>query len=299
VTRAERAEHVLARLKDAYPGARCALIHQNPFELLVATILSAQCTDERVNMVTPGLFRRWPTPGAMAGADPGELEEAIRSTGFYRNKTKSILGASRRIAEEFGGKVPGTMEELLSLPGVARKTANVVLGTAFGRNEGVVVDTHVQRLSQRMGLTTEQDPQKIERDLMDLFPRQEWTDLGHRLIMHGRLICNARLPKCAQCVLGPDVCASFDPDPAAWRSGKAERAGKPGRPAPGKKAKAGKKKAKAKTAASSKAGKKAAKKTGKKAGKKAKKSARKKAAKTARKKTANKTGKRAAKRARK
>ncbi len=229
MTRQDRADHVLARLKDAYPGATCALIHQNPFQLLVATILSAQCTDERVNMTTPALFRRFPTPEAMAAADPGELEELIRSTGFYRNKAKSILGASARLAGEYGGRVPETMEELLTLPGVARKTANVVLGTAFGRNEGVVVDTHVQRLSQRMGLTREQDPQKIERDLMALFPREEWTDLSHRLIMHGRLICNARTPRCSQCVMGPDVCPSYEPDAARWRSGQAERAGKPGR----------------------------------------------------------------------
>ncbi len=284
MTRRERAGHVLARLKDAYPEARCALVHRNPFELLVATILSAQCTDERVNMVTPGLFRRWPTPQAMAAADPGELEETIRSTGFYHNKAKSILGASRRITEEFGGRVPEAMEDLLTLPGVARKTANVVLGTAFGRNEGVVVDTHVQRLSQRMGLTTEQDPPKIERGLMDLFPREEWTDLSHRLIMHGRLICNARLPKCVQCVMGAEVCPSYQPDAAAWRSGKAERAGKPGKPAAGKRAA---EKAGAKTAGT------AAKQTAKTAGVKAGMKPAKKSAPKTRKKAGRASGNRA------
>ena len=178
-------------------------------------------------MVTPALFKRfpparsrWPPP------IPRRLEELIRSTGFYRNKTKSILGASVRITEVFGGKVPETMEELLTLPGVARKTANVVLGTAFGMNEGVVVDTHVQRLSQRMGLTKEHDPAKVEQDLMALFPREEWTDLSHRLILHGRQVCNARLPRCEACVLGPDACPSYQPEAAGWKSGKAERAKK-------------------------------------------------------------------------
>jgi len=193
---------------------------------LIATILSAQCTDERVNMVTPALFKRFPTARAMAAADPAELEELIRSTGFYRNKTKSILGASVRLTEVFGGKVPQTMEALLTLPGVARKTANVVLGSAFGMNEGVVVDTHVQRLSQRMGLSKEHDPAKVERDLMALFPREEWTDLSHRLILHGRQVCNARLPRCGACVLGPDACPSYQPEAAGWKSGKAERAKK-------------------------------------------------------------------------
>lgn len=229
MNRAERAREILARLKKAYPKAECALIHRNPFQLLVATILSAQCTDERVNQVTPALFRRFPTPRAMADADPAELEEMIRSTGFYRNKAKSILGASQRIVEAYGGKVPDTMEDLLSLPGVARKTANVVLGTAFGKNEGIVVDTHIRRLSQRMGLTRHQDPVKIEQDLMKLFPREEWTDLGHRLIRHGRQVCTARNPKCSLCVLGPDVCPSYEPDGARWKSGRAERAKKPAR----------------------------------------------------------------------
>ncbi len=266
MTRPQRAREVLVRLRDAYPGAHCALVHRSPFELLVATILSAQCTDERVNKVTPGLFRRFPDPGAMAAADPEEVSGLIRSTGFFRSKTKSILGAAGRIEQAYGGAVPRTMDELLTLPGVARKTANVVLGTAFGRNEGVVVDTHVQRLSQRMGLTGHQDPARIERDLMDLFPREEWTDLSHRLILHGRLVCNARLPRCAQCVMGPGLCPSYEPDPARWRSGAAETAGKPGRKprgaakesgegaAPGKQTPAGK----AATGKSAPAGKRAA-----------------------------------------
>jgi endonuclease-3 len=224
--RQARAAEILARLKREYTEPRCALDHVDAFQLLIATILSAQCTDERVNMVTPALFKRFPTARAMAAADPAELEELIRSTGFYRNKTKSILGASARITEVFGGKVPQTMEDLLTLPGVARKTANVVLGSAFGMNEGVVVDTHVQRLSQRMGLTKEHDPAKVERDLMELFPREEWTDLSHRLILHGRQVCNARLPRCEACVLGPDACPSYQPEAAGWKSGKAERAKK-------------------------------------------------------------------------
>lgn len=224
--RQARATKILARLKREYPAPRCALDHVDAFQLLIATILSAQCTDERVNMVTPALFKRFPTARAMAAADPAELEELIRSTGFYRNKTKSILGASARITEVFAGKVPQTMEDLLTLPGVARKTANVVLGTAFGMNEGVVVDTHVQRLSQRMGLTKEHDPAKVEQDLMALFPREEWTDLSHRLILHGRQVCNARLPRCEVCVLGPDACPSYQPEAARWKSGKAERAKK-------------------------------------------------------------------------
>lgn len=224
--RGARAREILSRLARAYLAPRCALDHDGAFQLLVATILSAQCTDERVNMVTPALFRRFPGPREMAAADPLELEELIRSTGFYRNKTKSILGASARLVEAYGGRVPRTMEELLTLPGVARKTANVVLGTAFGINEGVVVDTHVQRLAQRMGLTKEHDPVKVEQDLMGLFPREEWTDLSHRLILHGRQVCNARLPRCEACVLGPDACPSYHPEAAAWKSGKAERAKK-------------------------------------------------------------------------
>lgn len=198
---AERARKIYARLEELYPDARCALTHHDAFELLVATILSAQCTDARVNMVTPGLFARYPGPAEMAKASPEELEGIIRSTGFYHNKAKSLLGASRKIVEEFGGKVPATMEELLSLPGVARKTANVVLGNAFGKNEGVVVDTHVGRLAVRMGLTKQTDPKKVEQDLIKLFPRESWTLLAHLLISHGRAVCNARKPMCEACAL--------------------------------------------------------------------------------------------------
>ncbi|MCC7147346.1 MAG: endonuclease III [Phycisphaeraceae bacterium] len=197
----KRAQDILRLLEAQYPDAHCALVHQDAFELLVATILSAQCTDVRVNMVTPALFARYPGPGPMAQADTAELEGLIRSTGFYHNKAKSLWGASRRIVAQFGGQVPATMEELLTLPGVARKTANVVLGNAFGKNEGVVVDTHVGRLAGRMGLSKETDPRKIETDLMALFPREKWTLLAHQLIFHGRQVCAARKPKCAECRL--------------------------------------------------------------------------------------------------
>lgn len=201
VAPAERARKIYTILEQQYPDARCALTHHDAFELLVATILSAQCTDARVNMVTPGLFARYPGPSEMAEASPEELEGIIRSTGFYHNKAKSLLGASGKIVEEFGGKVPQTMEELLSLPGVARKTANVVLGNAFGKNEGVVVDTHVGRLAVRMGLTKQTDPKKVEQDLIKLFPRESWTLLAHLLISHGRAVCNARKPMCESCAL--------------------------------------------------------------------------------------------------
>jgi endonuclease III len=197
--RQERAERIRDILARAYPDARCALKHGNAFELLVATILSAQCTDERVNMVTPVLFARHQTPRSLAGAKPGEIEEIIRSTGFYRNKAKSIQGAARMIVERFDGRVPDTMEALIDLPGVARKTANVVLGNAFDKNEGVVVDTHVQRVARRLGLTAAGEPAKIERDLMALYPRQRWAMVAHLLIFHGRRICGARKPRCEQC----------------------------------------------------------------------------------------------------
>jgi len=191
----KRADALLTELYEHYPNPHCALNFTNPFELLVATILSAQCTDVRVNIVTEDLFRIWPTPQAMAEAPLPELEEAIRTTGFYRNKALAIREASRRIVDEFGGEVPMTMDELLSLRGAARKTANVVLGNAFGINDGVVVDTHVKRLANRFGLTKHQDPVKIERDLMALFPREEWTNLSHLLIAHGRAACKARFSK--------------------------------------------------------------------------------------------------------
>jgi endonuclease-3 len=205
----QRIEELLRRLEKAYPDAKCALHHANPFQLLVATILSAQCTDERVNMVTPGLFQRHPTPTDFAALRPEVLEAEIRSTGFFRNKTKSILGASRKIMQEFGGKVPQTMEELLTLPGVARKTANVVLGTAFGKATGVVVDTHVQRIARRLDLTRQEAPEKIEQDLMRLIPQTKWIDFAHQLIFHGRRCCTARKPNCAACPV-ENLCHSKD-----------------------------------------------------------------------------------------
>jgi endonuclease-3 len=194
---------ILATLDELYPEATCELDFKTPFQLLIATILSAQCTDKRVNMVTPTLFARWPDPQSMAGADPRQLEEVIKSTGFFRNKAKSILGAARALCEDYDGVVPDQMEELLPLPGVARKTANVVLGTAFGKNEGVVVDTHIARLSQRLHLSSESDPVKIERDLMEVLPRDKWTKVGHQLIWHGRRVCFARKPACGACALAP------------------------------------------------------------------------------------------------
>ena len=190
-----------------YPDAHCALEHRNPFELLVATILSAQCTDKRVNMTTPALFARYPTPSALAAAPPVDVQELIKPTGFFNNKTRSIQGAARTLELEFNSEVPQTMPELLSLPGVARKTANVVLGSAFGKNEGVVVDTHVARISKRLGLTRETDPVKIERDLMALIPREHWTQFSHMVIFHGRECCVALKPRCANCALN-EVCPS-------------------------------------------------------------------------------------------
>lgn len=203
----QRALELLIRLKRLYPDATCSLNYETPVQLLVATILSAQCTDERVNMVTPELFRRYPDAAALAGADPTEIETLIRSTGFYRNKARNLQGACRHIMERFGGEVPKRMEDLLSLPGVARKTANVVLAHAFGINQGVTVDTHVKRLSYRLGLTKHTDPVKIERDLMRLLPQPDWENWSIRLIYHGRQVCNARSPKCDRCELA-DLCPS-------------------------------------------------------------------------------------------
>lgn len=197
--RATRAHRVNRFLKKEYPDATCALDFTTPLELLVATILSAQCTDKRVNMVTPSLFRKYTTAHKYAQADPVVLAEEIRSTGFFNNKTKSILGAAQVMVEKFGGEVPSSMAELLQLPGVARKTANIILGTAFGKNEGIAVDTHVKRLSSRLGLSSEDNPDKIEKDLMQLIPRNVWTDFSHRLITHGRQVCIARKPKCEEC----------------------------------------------------------------------------------------------------
>ncbi|MGI0488693.1 endonuclease III [Pantanalinema rosaneae CENA516] len=203
----QRAIEILHRLKALYPDATCTLNYQTPVQLLVATILSAQCTDERVNMVTPELFRRFPDAAALAGADLSELETLVRSTGFYRNKAKNIQGACRMIMEQFGGEVPKLMEELLRLPGVARKTANVVLANAFDIHMGVTVDTHVKRLSYRLGLTTHTDPIRIERDLMKLLPQPDWENWSIRLIYHGRSTCMARNPQCDRCALA-DICPS-------------------------------------------------------------------------------------------
>ena len=197
----QRIAELLKRLRAAYPDAECALLHTNPWELLVATILSAQCTDARVNMVTPGLFRKFPSPKAFAEASLPAIEEEIRSTGFYHNKAKSISGAAQRVVSEFGGKVPQTMEELLTLPGVARKTGNVVLGVAFKIAAGVVVDTHVLRLSHRLGLTRAEDPKRVEEDLMRIIPKDRWIAFSHELIHHGRQICVARKPRCVDCPL--------------------------------------------------------------------------------------------------
>ena len=197
----KRAALIIKRLQKAFPEAGTALDHRSPVQLLVATILSAQCTDTRVNKVTPSLFARFPTAADLAGADRGELEEIIRSTGFFRNKAKSIQGATQKIVQDFGGKVPETMEELLRLPGVARKTANVVLGNGFGKAAGVVVDTHVFRLSHRLGLSKGKNPQQVEKDLMEIVPKKEWIGLGNRLIYHGRATCLARKPRCETCML--------------------------------------------------------------------------------------------------
>ena len=197
----KRIAELLRRLQAAYPNAECALHHRNAWELLVATILSAQCTDARVNMVTPSLFQKFPTPQAFAAASLPAIEEEIRSTGFYHNKAKSISGAAKKLISDFGGKVPQTMAELLTLPGVARKTGNVVLGVAFKKAEGVVVDTHVLRLSHRLGLTRAEDPKKVEEDLMRIIPRDHWIAFSHEMIHHGRQICIARKPRCIDCPL--------------------------------------------------------------------------------------------------
>ena len=203
----EHAREIYDRLVAHNPDAHCALDFKSPFQLLIATILSAQCTDKRVNMVTPALFKRYRTPAALAAANPEELEEMIKSTGFFRNKTKSLVGMSGAIAEKHHGRVPDTMAELVKLPGVGRKTANVVLGNAYDKNEGVVVDTHVGRVSKRLGLTRQTDPVKVEQDLTKLFPNERWTMLSHLLIEHGRRTCVARRPKCESCFLS-DICPS-------------------------------------------------------------------------------------------
>lgn len=207
MTPEERARVIRRRLKKEYPDAECALHFRTPFELLIATILSAQCTDERVNVVTRELFQKYRSPSDYLAVEAEELERDIHSTGFFRNKTKNIRGACRLLVERYGGEVPRSMEELLELPGVARKTANVVLGTAYGITSGVVVDTHVLRLSGRLGLTEQTDPEKVERDLMALVPKKDWVMFSHRLVWHGRRVCVARKPRCEECVLN-DVCPS-------------------------------------------------------------------------------------------
>ncbi len=199
--RTERAATIYEILAAEYPDAECALRHASPYELAVATILSAQCTDARVNMVTPELFRRYPDPESLAAAIPADLEEVIRSTGFFRNKTRNLIGMATELVEAHGGQIPRNMKDLSALPGIGRKTANVILGNAFGIDEGVVVDTHVKRLAGRMRFTAQSTPEKIEKDMMALFPRRVWTMLAHLLIQHGRQVCNARKPKCNQCAI--------------------------------------------------------------------------------------------------
>jgi endonuclease III len=205
----KRVTAILAKLDEAYPTATCELKHENAFQLLISTILSAQCTDVRVNQVTETLYKKYPNAEAFAHANPSELEQEIRPTGFFRNKTKSIMGASKGIIDNFGGQVPRTMDEILTLPGVARKTANVVLGTAYGIASGVVVDTHVMRLSRRLDLTKHEDPKKIEQDLTRVIPKEKWITFSHQLIWHGRRVCVARKPRCIDCNL-ESLCYSKD-----------------------------------------------------------------------------------------
>lgn len=219
----ERVRQILEGLNRMYPGVTCALTHRSAWELVVATILSAQCTDVRVNIVTPGLFEKYPAVEDFAALKPEQLEPDIRSTGFFRNKSKSVVGAARKIVSDFGGVVPQTMDELLTLPGVARKTANVVLGTWFKKNEGVVVDTHVARISRRLELTKHEDAQKIEQDLMAIVSRERWTDFSHQLIWHGRKLCLARGPKCADCAL-EKLCHAAD---KTWSTVEIHKSAKP------------------------------------------------------------------------
>ncbi len=204
ISEKRRHTRLLNKLRELYPDAECALHFTNPFELLVATILSAQSTDKTVNQITPALFQKYPTPAAMAKADIAELEELIRPSGFFHNKARNLKDCAAAVANEHHGEVPRAMEELVALPGVGRKTANVVFGNAFGINAGVVVDTHIQRLSQRLGFTKEQNPEKIERDLMSIVPQDDWTVFAHRMIQHGRQVCQARKPKCNECLLAPE-----------------------------------------------------------------------------------------------
>ncbi len=207
--RRARVDRILRGLDEMYPKATCALEHRDPWQLLVATILSAQCTDKRVNLVTPALFAKYPTPRDFAAVRPEVLAHDIRSTGFFNNKAKSIVGAARKVVQEFAGKVPKTMDEMLTIPGAARKTANVVLGTAYGVAVGVVVDTHVQRVSRRLDLTKSTDPVKIEQDLMKVIPEGRWILFAHQVIHHGRALCQARKPRCGECLLDP-ICYAKD-----------------------------------------------------------------------------------------
>lgn len=211
----ERAQKIIERLEKAYPNAKCELDFQNPFQLLIATILSAQCTDKRVNMVTKHLFKKYKTPKDFCQADLQELEKEVYTTGFYRNKAKNIKAASQMLTEAYSGRVPGSMEELIKLPGVARKTANVILGSGFGVTSGVVVDTHVQRVARRLGLSRGKDPVKVERDLMRILPKEKWIAVSHALVFHGRYVCVARNPKCYQCVVY-DLCRSKDKILVIW-----------------------------------------------------------------------------------
>ena len=210
----DRIAAILKGLDEAYPAVECALVHSSPWELLVATILSAQCTDVRVNMVTPELFKRFPTPAAMAKATQPQLEALIRTTGFFRNKAKSIHGAARKIIADFSGQVPQTLAELITIPGAARKTANVVLGVSFKKAEGIVVDTHVFRIARRLGMAKGDIPQKVEQELMRVIPKDRWIDFSHQIIHHGRQVCDARKPKCARCNL-EQLCHSKD---KTWQS---------------------------------------------------------------------------------
>lgn len=220
-----RFQEVRDRLATAMPEPQCELDHRSAWQLLVATILSAQSTDKRVNMVTPSLFERWPTPAALAAAARPEIEEAVRTTGFFRNKAKSIQGTARRIVQDFGGEVPRTLEELITLPGVARKTANVVLGTAYRIPTGIAVDTHARRVANRVGLTGESKPDRIEKALCETFDRDDWIDTGHRLVLHGRYVCRARKPDCARCPIN-ELCPARESEPAGSWEARAEREGR-------------------------------------------------------------------------
>ena len=208
ITQKNRVKQIIKILNEKYPDPKCALDHMTPWELLVATILSAQCTDKRVNMITPALFKKYPTIEAFAQADITELEKYIHSAGFYHNKAKNIINCAKELIKQYNAVLPQNIDELTKLPGVGRKTANVLLGNAFGKNEGIVVDTHVSRLSQKIGLTKQSDPEKIEKDLMKIVDKKQWTNFSHWLILHGRETCIARRPKCNECIIS-DFCESF------------------------------------------------------------------------------------------